>query len=136
MIATAVVPIASPIRTRRKKAFGIACRTGDEGCSRSTTKRQAEIMNRPSSAASIRYSGQCRFQAGFMVSRPLDAGTSPRFRPVIECRQKGDPVRRKTRKALKLSAEHATAALQMLIEEGKIAVADVARALKRREALI
>ena len=45
-------------------------------------------------------------------------------------------MRRKTRKALKLSAEHATAALQMLIEEGKIAVADVARALKRREALI
>ena len=45
-------------------------------------------------------------------------------------------MRRKTRKALKLSAEHASAALQMLLAEGKIAAADVARALKRREKLI
>jgi hypothetical protein len=45
-------------------------------------------------------------------------------------------VRRKTRKALKLSAHYAGVALQMLIEEGKIAAGDVANALKRREKLI
>jgi hypothetical protein len=47
-----------------------------------------------------------------------------------------DRVRRKTRKALKLSAHHANVALQMLIEEGKIAAGDVAKALKRREKMI
>jgi hypothetical protein len=45
-------------------------------------------------------------------------------------------VRRKTRKALNLSAHHATVALQMLVQEGKIAASDVIRALKRRERLI
>ena len=45
-------------------------------------------------------------------------------------------MRRKTRKALKLSAHHASVALHMLIEEGKIAAADVSRALKNREKLI
>ena len=45
-------------------------------------------------------------------------------------------MRRKTKKALRLSAEHAAAALQLLIEDGKVAVADVARALRRREKLI
>lgn len=45
-------------------------------------------------------------------------------------------VRRKTKKALKLSAEHAGVALQLLIEEGKIAAGDVARALKNREKMI
>ncbi len=45
-------------------------------------------------------------------------------------------MRRKTKKALKLSAHLAGVALQMLIEEGKIAAADVARALKNRESLI
>lgn len=45
-------------------------------------------------------------------------------------------MRRKTRKALKLSAEHAAVALNLLIQDGKIAAADVAKALKRREALI
>lgn len=47
-----------------------------------------------------------------------------------------DRVRRKTRKALRLSAQHAGLALQMLIEEGRIAAGDVARALKNREKLI
>jgi hypothetical protein len=47
-----------------------------------------------------------------------------------------DRVRRKTRKALKLSAHHAGLALQMLIEEGKIAAGDVARALRNREKMI
>ncbi|HKF42728.1 MAG TPA: hypothetical protein VKG01_06500 [Thermoanaerobaculia bacterium] len=45
-------------------------------------------------------------------------------------------MRSKTRKALKLSAHHASVALHMLIQEGKIAAADVTRALKRREDLI
>lgn len=45
-------------------------------------------------------------------------------------------MRRKTRKALKLSGEHAAVALHLLIEDGKIAAADVTKALKRREALI
>jgi len=47
-----------------------------------------------------------------------------------------DRVGRKTRKALRLSAQHAGLALQMLIEEGRIAAGDVARALKNREKLI
>jgi hypothetical protein len=47
-----------------------------------------------------------------------------------------DRVRRKTKKALRLSAQHAGLALQMLIEEGRIAAGDVARALKNREKLI
>lgn len=45
-------------------------------------------------------------------------------------------MRRKTRKALKLSAEHAAVALNLLIQDGKIAAADVAKALKRREQMI
>jgi hypothetical protein len=45
-------------------------------------------------------------------------------------------MRRKTKKALRLSAEHAAAALQLLIEDGKVAVGDVTRALQRREQLI
>jgi hypothetical protein len=45
-------------------------------------------------------------------------------------------VRQKTRKALRLSAQHAGLALQMLIEEGRIAARDVARALKSRDKLI
>jgi hypothetical protein len=47
-----------------------------------------------------------------------------------------DRVRRKTKKALKLSAHHAGVALQMLMEEGKIAAGDVARALRNRERMI
>lgn len=45
-------------------------------------------------------------------------------------------MRRRTRKALKLTARSAALALQFLLEEGKIAAADVARALKHREKLI
>lgn len=45
-------------------------------------------------------------------------------------------MRRKTKKALKLSAEHAAVALQLLIQDGKVAAADVTRALKNREKLI
>ena len=45
-------------------------------------------------------------------------------------------MRRKTKKELRLSVEHAAAALQLLIEDGKVAVSDVTRALQRREQLI
>ena len=45
-------------------------------------------------------------------------------------------VRRKTKKALKLSAHHAGIALQMLLEEGKIVASDVTRALSNREKMI
>ena len=45
-------------------------------------------------------------------------------------------MRRKTRKALKLSAEHAAIALNLLIQDGKIAATDVAKALKNREKMI
>lgn len=45
-------------------------------------------------------------------------------------------MRRKTKKALDLSAHHASLALQMLVEDGKIAARDVTNALKRREKTI
>lgn len=45
-------------------------------------------------------------------------------------------MRRKTKKALRLSAHHASLALQMLVDDGKIAAKDVAAALKRREKTI
>lgn len=45
-------------------------------------------------------------------------------------------MRRKTKKALKLTADHAAVALQLLLEEGKIAAGDITRALERREKTI
>ena len=45
-------------------------------------------------------------------------------------------MKRKTTKALKLTAHHAAIALNMLVQEGKIAAADIGRALKRREKVI
>jgi hypothetical protein len=45
-------------------------------------------------------------------------------------------LRRKTKKELRLTAQHAAYALQMLIQDGKVAASDVQRALKRREAVI
>ncbi len=45
-------------------------------------------------------------------------------------------MRRRTKTALKLTARSAAVALQLLIEEGKIAAADVARTLRHREKLI
>ncbi len=45
-------------------------------------------------------------------------------------------MKRKTRKTLRFTAEHATNALQILIADGKIAAKDVSKALKRREAMI
>jgi hypothetical protein len=45
-------------------------------------------------------------------------------------------MRTKTKKALRLSAHHASLALQMLVDDGKIAAKDVTAALKRREKTI
>ncbi len=45
-------------------------------------------------------------------------------------------MRQKTKKALRLSAHHASLALQMLVDDGKIAAKDVSAALKRREKTI
>jgi hypothetical protein len=45
-------------------------------------------------------------------------------------------VRSKTKKALRLSAHHAGLALQMLIDDGKIAAKDVTAALRKREKTI
>lgn len=45
-------------------------------------------------------------------------------------------MRKKTRKAIALSTHQASLALQMLIEDGKIAAKDVTNALKRREKTI
>ena len=45
-------------------------------------------------------------------------------------------MRKKTKKALRVSAQHAAMALQMLVEDGKIVTRDVLNALKRREAMV
>ena len=45
-------------------------------------------------------------------------------------------MKRKTKKALKLTAHHAVIALNMLVQEGKIVAADIAGALKRREKMM
>ena len=59
MIPIAVNPIARPIKARRSiEALSKDWWTGELGCSNSTTKTQAETMNVPKAAASIRYSGQ------------------------------------------------------------------------------
>src|SRR5262249_41848813 len=48
----------------------------------------------------------------------------------------GGFMRRKTKNELRISAEHAAIALKLLIQDGKVAAADVTRALKNREQLI
>jgi hypothetical protein len=45
-------------------------------------------------------------------------------------------LKRRTRKALKLTAERAAHALHVLISEGKLATTDVAHALRRRAVMI
>lgn len=59
-----------------------------------------------------------------------------RLRHTMPLRKDIHTVRRKTKKALDLSAHHASLALQMLVEDGKIAARDVTNALKRREKTI
>jgi hypothetical protein len=47
-----------------------------------------------------------------------------------------DGLKRRVKRALKLSAEEAQRALQVLVSEGKIATRDVLRAIERRQKLI
>jgi hypothetical protein len=61
--AMAVPPIAIPVSMRRTKGSGIRLRTGDDGCQSNIVKSEADIMNKPSSAASQKYSGQCSLSA-------------------------------------------------------------------------
>src|SRR6266851_2004671 len=59
MIATAVRPMVTPIKPRRRSGLAIAWWSGEPGCSSSITQSPATTMNTPSPTASIRYSGQC-----------------------------------------------------------------------------
>src|SRR5436190_5419546 len=59
--AMAVPPIAIPVSMRRTNGSGIRLRTGDDGCQSNIVKSEADTMNKPSSAASQKYSGQCSF---------------------------------------------------------------------------
>jgi hypothetical protein len=52
--------MAMPMKRRRRSEVAIICRRGEEGCSSTMTTLQAEIMNRPRPAASMKYSGQWR----------------------------------------------------------------------------
>src|SRR5712692_4262049 len=63
MMDTAVSAMAKPMSVFLTNASGINRRAGDAGCSSKAVKTHAEIMKIPSSALSIRYSGQCRANA-------------------------------------------------------------------------
>src|SRR5438309_1689276 len=91
MSAIAVSPIARPPRDRRSTGFGSAAYTGEAGCWRRTAKKQADTMNVPSPAASIRYSGQWRRNA----SAAALCGTARVARRVFgfSRRQRAQPVR-------------------------------------------
>src|SRR5690242_5439812 len=65
MIEIAVRPIATPPRIRDGTP---------ETRSRRIPKKQAETMNMPRAAASIRYSGQCVRKASTAETRPETAG--------------------------------------------------------------
>src|SRR5258706_15484648 len=56
-IAIAVTPIADPMSTRRDTSPTIKCRSGDAGCRSNVANTQVKNIHRPSSPASIRYSG-------------------------------------------------------------------------------
>src|SRR4051812_38406865 len=71
MIATAVRPMATPPASRRSKSP--ARRRGS-----STPKTQADTMNIPSAAASIRYSGQCARTASIAFT-PLKDAPPPNY---------------------------------------------------------
>lgn len=51
-------PIAIPVINRRKNIDGMFSGTGEEGSQKSTVKAQADIINSPTSKASMLYSGQ------------------------------------------------------------------------------
>src|SRR5216683_5547134 len=76
MIDTAVSAIANPMKAFLTNAFGISRRTGEPGYSSNAVKTHAEIMKIPSSAPSIKYSGQCRARAK-PAPRVSDAALSP-----------------------------------------------------------
>src|SRR5215467_3260027 len=69
MSRSRVSAIARPVSACRRKAFGNVWRTGEAGYSKSVVKKHAETMKNPSSAASIRYSGQWPFTAEAAVKR-------------------------------------------------------------------
>src|SRR6266849_573230 len=77
MIATAVSPIATPIKPRRRSGLAIAWCSGDAGCSSSITQSPATTMNTPSPTASIRYSGQCWRSAARAPSSCTLANATP-----------------------------------------------------------
>src|SRR5262245_30849128 len=66
MVLMAVSPIARPMSMRRNSGFEMAWCTGEAGCSRIVPNVNAETMKRPRQVASIRYSGQWRFNASVM----------------------------------------------------------------------
>src|SRR5882724_13090111 len=74
MIDIAVTAIASPISAFLTNGSGISLRTGEAGCSIKAVKTHAEIMKIPSSAPSIKYSGQCCANA-----RPALRGSDTAF---------------------------------------------------------
>src|SRR6266478_4945501 len=76
MIDTAVSAMANPISAFLTKEFGISLSAGEAGCSSRAVKKQAEIMKIPSSAPSIKYSGQCRASA-YPAPRVGDTASSP-----------------------------------------------------------
>ena len=72
MIAMAVLPMARPIKKRRKNGWGNARWSGDAGCSRIVANVKAEIIKSPREAPSITYSGQWFFNTSDIVlTRPL-----------------------------------------------------------------
>src|ERR1044072_8689705 len=75
-----VSPMAAPIKTCRRVAFGIACCTGELGCCKRTPKEQAEIMKRPSPQVSIKYSGQWLLSASIIESNDLEESASGEYR--------------------------------------------------------
>src|SRR4029453_9817455 len=72
MMPMVVMPMAMPIKTRRKAGSGKAWWTGDVGYWRSTTNAHAEIMYSPNSTPSITYSGQWRRRALSRGWRPTE----------------------------------------------------------------
>src|SRR2546425_1081825 len=69
MMATAVAPITTPIKARRRNGSGINARTGEAGGSSRGVKSTAETINSPTASPSIRYSGQWRLSASLTAFR-------------------------------------------------------------------
>ena len=79
MLAMFVRPMAAPIKTCRRVAFGIARCRGEFGCCKSNPNAQAEIMKRPKPQASIKYSGQWRFSVSRIESNVLEESASDEY---------------------------------------------------------